>query len=108
MKELNRHPAKLFVATDDAFPLGYVSARETPQQYPAKNLLYKDRLITHTYLQTLQRLGIANLNEALLHHPSVLLLGKKLPALEKKYKAHLTDTLASYGCLEVRQLRSAE
>lgn len=105
INELNQQPGKLFVATDDSFPLGYASIWDRPQQYPAANLLYKDRLITHTYLQTLKRKGISNLDSALLYNKNVFLLGAALPALTVKYQpAVLTGPFTVFHCLEVRQL----
>lgn len=103
--ELNSQPDKLFVATDDAFPLNYFYIWNTPRQYPAANLLYKDRLITHTYLQTLKRFDITNLEDALVNNKKVLLLGRALPALEKgKQVATLSALLPGFRCLELRQL----
>lgn len=108
-KELNQQPDKLFVLTDDAFPLNYFYIWNTPKQYPAANLLYKDRLITHTYLQTLQRFNISNLEEALVNNKNVFLLGKSLPALEKgKLPAMLSEPFPAYRCLEVRQLNAPQ
>jgi hypothetical protein len=105
VKELNQQPNKLFVATDDVFPLNYFYIWNTPNQYPAANLLYKDRLITHTYLQTLKRFGIRDLHDALLNNKNVFLLGAALPALEKcQEPAVLSKRFLVYKCLEVRQL----
>jgi hypothetical protein len=109
MGELNSHPDKLFVATDDAFPLNFFYIWNTPRQYPAANLLYKDRLITHTYLQTLKRFDITNLEDALVNNKKVLLPGKALPALEKgKQAATLSAPLPGFQCLKVRQLNRVQ
>jgi hypothetical protein len=109
MHELNAKPDKLFVATDDSFPLNYFYVWNTPQQYSASNLLYKDRLITHTYLQTLQRFNSISLEEALVNNSNVLLVGRALPALEKVFQhTKLTDPVPGYSCLEVRQLNKVE
>ena len=103
--ELNKHRDSLFVATDDAFLLHYFYIWNTPKQFPARNLLYKDRLITHTYLQTLSRFGITNLDSALLYNKNVFLVGGVLPALEKKEKAvKLSAPDPQYNCLQVRRL----
>lgn len=105
VKELNKHRDSLFVATDDAFLLHYFYIWNTPAQFPAINLLYKDRLITHTYLQTLSRFGITNLDSALLYNKNVFLVGVPLPALEKKEKAiKLAAPDPQYNCLQVRRL----
>jgi hypothetical protein len=106
MEELGRAPDKLFVATDDAFPISYFPIWVTPAQYPATNLLYKDRLITHTYLQTLRRYSIHSLNGALIKDPRVYLLGRKLPVLETSPdSAKLYGPLPGYQCLELWQLK---
>lgn len=107
--ELNMNPDRLFIATDDAFPLNYFYIWNTPKQYPAANLLYKDRLITHTYLQTLKRFGITNLQEALLNNKNVFLVGTALPALEKNAEpAQLSPPFPVFKCMEVRQLNKKE
>lgn len=104
-KELSQNSGKLFVATDDAFPLNYFYIWNLPTKYPAANLLYKDRLITFTYFKTLKRFGITNLEEALISNKNVFLLGNSLPALEnRKYPAVLSAPFKQYQCLEVRQL----
>jgi hypothetical protein len=108
MSELNSHPDKLFVATDDTFPVNYFYIWNTPGQYPAANILYKDRLITHTYLQTLKKYGITNLDEAMLHNEKVLLVGSILPALENVKQAKLSDPLPPFRCLQVRRLMRPE
>lgn len=108
LQELNQQPGKLFVATDDAFPISQFYIWNTPTQYPAANLLYKDRLITFTYRFTLQRFGITDLHMALKGDPRVHLLGKRLPALEKRYGAALQPvSLPGYRCLELWQLKPA-
>lgn len=109
IKELNRDPHQLMVATDDALPISYFYIWNTPAEYPAGNLLYKDRLITRTYLQTLKRFSITSLHTALRDSQAVYLLGKKLAALENvNDSTRLTDKLPGYQCLELRQLRKKE
>ncbi|MBL7748093.1 MAG: hypothetical protein JNM19_11730 [Chitinophagaceae bacterium] len=106
-KELNLQADHLFIATDDAFPLNYFYIWNTPKDYPAANLLYKDRLITHSYFNTLNRFSITNLEEALVNNKKVLLVGKNLPALENgKQPARLSAPFPVYKCLEVRQLNA--
>lgn len=109
MEELRRAPDKLFVATDDAFPISYFYIWFTPAQYPAANLLYKDRLITHTYLQTLSRFSIHSLTGALIKDPRVYLLGRKLPALEATPDSvKLYGPLPGYPCLELWQMKTIQ
>ncbi len=106
-KELNQQPDHLFIATDDAFPLNYFYIWNTPKDYPAANLLYKDRLITHSYFNTLKRFSITNLEEALVNNKKVFLVGRALPALEKgKEPARLSGPFPVYKCLDVRQLNA--
>lgn len=105
MNELNQQKDKLFIATDDSFPLGYFYIWDVPEQYPVTNLLYKDRLLTHTYLQTLNRYGIKDLNEALAADKRILLLGRKLPSLEKVIIGRkLSESIPAFKCMEVRRL----
>jgi hypothetical protein len=102
LSELNRDPQKLFVAT---FPLGYFYIWNVPAQYPVKNLLYKDRLITHTYLQTLARFKITNLQEAIVNNKNVFILGNPLPAVLSYTDSLKTEgPFQEYHCMEVSQL----
>lgn len=105
LDEINQHPDQLFIATDDSFPLGYFSIRDLPRQYPVLNLIYKDRMLTHMYPQTLKRFGYASVDEAITTGKNVYLLGAPLPALENVYKGFtLTEKLPGFRCLEVRKL----
>lgn len=106
MAQLKQHPDRLFVATDDTFPINYFYIWDTPANYPASNLVYKDRLITFTHYKTLQRYGIADLTKALGTNPNIVFVGKALPALEAlAAPARLSAPLTGFGCLEVRQLK---
>lgn len=105
LSELNRNGDKLFIATDDYFPVNYIPIWQTPSQHPVHNLLYKDRLITFTYRKTTDRFGITNLDSAMVYDKRVFLLGKPLPALENgKYPAVLSAPITAFGCLQVRRL----
>lgn len=105
MNEMNQQKDKLFIATDDSFPLGYFYIWDVPEQYPVTNLLYKDRLLTHTYLQTLNRYGIKDLDKALAEDKRILLLGGKLPSLEKVIiGSKLSERNPAFKCIEVRRL----
>ena len=82
IENLNRYPDRLYVATDDMFPLGWIGVWDDPKDYPVYNLIYKDRLITHTYLTTLQKFGIRDFKQALLHDKRIYLIGKPIPGME--------------------------
>lgn len=106
MAQLNKHADKLFVATDDAFPIHYFYIWDKPGDYPAINLVYKDRMITFTCQKTLQRYGTTDINTALGANTNIFLVGKPLPALETiASPAKLSAPLPGFGCLEVRQLK---
>lgn len=104
VKELNQQKDKLFIATDDSFPLGYFYIWDVPAQYPVTNLLYKDRLLTHMYPQTLSRYGIKDLNKALSEDERILLLGAKLLSLENMVIGKkLSESIPAFKCTEVRR-----
>lgn len=104
VKELNQQKDKLFIATDDSFPLGYFYIWDVPAQYPVTNLLYKDRLLTHMYPQTLSRYGIKDLNKALSGDERILLLGAKLLSLENMVIGKkLSESIPAFKCMEVRR-----
>jgi hypothetical protein len=107
MREVKQLQDKLLVATDDAFPLGYFYIWNSPNDYPVTNLLYKDRLISFTYYKTLERFHIKDIKAALINDPRVVLIGRKLPALEKWAgdSVRLTGPLSGYDCLQFWQLK---
>lgn len=107
MKELHQQKDKLFIATDDSFPLGYFYIWDVPAQYPVTNLLYKDRLLTHMYPQTLSRYGIKDLNKALSGDERILLLGAKLLSLENMVIGKkLSESIPAFKCMEVRRFEN--
>lgn len=109
VESINQHRDKLFVATYDIFPLDYFYVWDVPGKFPVTNLLYKDRLLTHTYPATLKRMGIDDFTKALHTNKNIYLLGPPLPALLKKETGEsFTDKLPGFGCLEVRQFLTAE
>ncbi len=105
VENLNRYPDRLYVATDDNFPLGWIGVWDDPKEYPAYNLIYKDRLITHTYLNTLQRFGIRNLHQALLQDNRIYLLGDSIPGTGKVFPGKkLSAPAGEMVCLLTRRL----
>jgi hypothetical protein len=105
MTELNRDPEKLFVGTGFDSPIDHFYIWDNPQDYPARNILFKERLLTRTYLYTLDRYGVKNLREALSTGPDVYMWGKPLPALFRGYPEQVfVQKVEGYNCLEVYQL----
>jgi len=86
---------------DDRVLLNFIGIDDIPQKYPARNILYKDKLITHTYLLTLQRFGITNLDEALKNNENLLLIGQPIPAL-----GEFSKPLEGFKCIEPRRIIS--
>jgi hypothetical protein len=57
-KHVASSPDKLFIVTDDQFPMDYFHVWDTPHQYPLPNLLYKDHFLNNTYQHAYKRCGI--------------------------------------------------
>ncbi|MBL0153841.1 MAG: hypothetical protein IPP93_10245 [Chitinophagaceae bacterium] len=109
MENLNRYPDRLYVATDDNFPLGWIGLWDDPKEYPVYNLIYKDRLITHTYLTTIQRFGIRDFQQALLHDKRIYLLGDTIPGSDKIFPGTiLSGPIKEMVCLLARQLKQQD
>jgi hypothetical protein len=105
MGELNRDRNKLFVSTENSLPINYFDIWYLPSDYPASNVLYKERMLTHSYFNTLKRFGAQNLDDAIRQNRNVYLLGSPLPALLVKDSVHeYSPRLTNFHCLEVRQL----
>lgn len=105
LAELNQNKDKLFIATDDSFPLGHFYLWDTPLQFPVSNLVYKDRMLTHTYLKTLKRYGVNDLHNALRENTNIRLVGKKLLSLEKILDGvRISQQMPDFKCMEVRKL----
>lgn len=101
VEEINRQPQKLFIATADIFPLDLISVWDHPSRFPARNLIYKDRLLTNMHKSTLEKFGVTSLDSSLRSDTNILLLGYPLMSLEKNAARILTPM----GCLQVRKLR---
>lgn len=109
IENLNRYPDRLYVATDDMFPLGWIGVWDDPKDYPVYNLIYKDRLITHTYLTTLQKFGIRDFQQAMLHDKRIYLLGDSIPDSNKIFPGTLlSEPVKEMVCLLARQLKQQD
>lgn len=110
ISEIQRHPDKLFVTTDDNIPFGSFYIWDSPSKLKARNIIYKDRVITYTYKNTLQQFSITDLMVSIYQNPNVLLLGSDFFELGNYYRdtkninISLTENLSGYGCLRVRKV----
>ena len=110
VSEINLHPDKLFIATDDLLPFAFYYIWDAPANNKISNLIYKDRVMTFTYWQTLKRFGILNPVNAIYKNPDVFLIGNDLPELKdyflEKYKLtiNISPRLDEYNCLKVKKI----
>lgn len=102
--ELNKDQSRLFIATDDNFPLSYFYTWDVPRDYPVTNLIYKDRLLAGTYKYTLDRFGMTAVDSSIVDRDFVYLLGNLVPAVGQKFVAKYTGRFPAYKCLQVRKL----
>ncbi len=108
-KEINEHPDKLFIATDDHFPIDYFSVWHLPREFPFKNLLDKEQLLNNTYQSIYKRFSITGPND-FINNNKVVLVGKKITQIESYYNevwkmnVHFTIKDSTFNCLEARSL----
>jgi hypothetical protein len=104
--ELRKNPNKLFIATDDNFPASSFYIWDVPSSYTLSNFIYKDRMITNTYLHTLNRFGISDFDKAIRGDKRIYFVGAELKVLEQVYSpAKLSEPLPGFKCTQVRQLQ---
>jgi hypothetical protein len=109
-KELDAHREKLFIATDDHFPLDYFSVWDSPKKFVIKNLLYKDQLLNNTYQPIYNRFSITSPKD-FINSPAIFFAGKKIIEIEDYYKTvwktdvHFTQKDSNFICSEVYQLK---
>jgi len=109
-KELNAHPDKLFVITDDHFPMDHFSVWDSPKKYAIKNLLYKDQLLNNTYQSIYNRFSITSPKD-FINNPAIIFTGRKIIEMEDYYKTvwktdvHFSQKDTSFVCIEVYQLK---
>jgi len=108
-KELNTNPDKLFIITDDHFPMDYFSVWDTPKKFLIKNLLYKDEFINNTNQPIYNRFSLVGPSD-FMHNTNIIFGGKKIPAIENYYKetlqinVHFTQKDSSFKCIEARRI----
>jgi hypothetical protein len=100
LKEISTHSEFLFINTDKEFRDRAFYIWDTPLQYPLKNLIYKELIITNSYQRTLVRFGIQNLMQELPFRSDILLFNRIDPLLKEYYwarKGIKTEILAVPG-----------
>ena len=102
MNELKQASGKLFIAAESSFPIDDFYAWDLPRNYPATNVLYKERLITHTYLKTLTRFGIHDLNQAIQTDNRILFIGNPSGLFNRMTAS---GPLPDFRCLNVWELK---
>jgi len=108
MQLLEANKDKIFVVTDDAFPISYFPVFATPVNYPAVNLVYKDRLLNGTYVQTLRRLGLTVADLVVPDNKAIILTGQPLEVLKQlRSGTYFSEALPGSNCVELHQLRQA-
>jgi len=104
MGGLLQHPDKLFLATDEGFPVTYFNIWDAPSEYPMKNILYKNWWLSNGYPEITNAFGIYSVSE-LMQYRNLLLLGTPAPVMQTYYPDKtLSMPLPGYQCLEVRNL----
>lgn len=62
-KQVAAAPNKLFIASDDRFPMDFFHVWHTPHQYSLPNILYKDHFLNNTYQPVYKRFNISSASE---------------------------------------------
>jgi len=108
-KELNAHPDKLFIATDDYFPMDFFSVWGSPKKFLIKNLLYKDQWLNNTDQPIYDRFSVTT-SKDFINNPKIFFAGKKITEIENYYKkiwdtdVHFAQKDSSFSCIDVRRL----
>ena len=93
IKELNRHPEILFVDAGTHFDF-HISIWDTPGEYPIRNLIYNELLISNSYDQQLKRYGITDLMKEIPLKDNIYLVGEKASVLIEYYKLLYNQTVS--------------
>ncbi len=108
-KEINANQGKLFIVTDDHFPLDYFSVLDIPKKFVLRNLLYKDHLLNNTFQPIYNRFAITNAKD-FINNENIIFVGKKIPEIQDYYKSawglnvHFTEPDTNYRYSEARKL----
>jgi hypothetical protein len=113
ISQLQKHKDKVFIATDDRIPMNFFYVWHLPRDFSIVNTVYKDRILTGTYLFTLQRYHITNLVQSIYQDKNVFLAGAAFPELGLYYKKHghpviISPPLKEFSCFEVRKVSLAD
>ena len=104
-KELNMHPDKLFVVTNDQFPMDYFAVWDLPAAFPIRNLLYKDQLLNNTYGPVFKRFSITTAKD-FANNPDIIFIGGNNSEIKNYYlkvwgiPLHTPVEDKSFHCLE--------
>lgn len=110
IEELWKNRDKLFVATDDALPLGSFYIWKTPSNNKIINLVNKDRTLTFTYKNTLSRYNVTDLFRGIYENKNVYLLGAGAQGLKDFYRLNYKKDVMihpvadSFQCLDVSRV----
>ena len=110
VRELNQHSDELFVSTDDLLPLPYFYIWDDPKEFPLQNLIYKDMVLNHTYIQTLKRFDISDLISSMYQDKRIYLLGEGYSLMQPYYKirfakeVRISGVIPGYRCIQPRRL----
>ena len=85
IRELNSHPDILFVDAGTHFNF-HLSIWDNPANYPIRNLVYNELLLSNSYSQQLKRHGVEDLMKELPVKDNIYLVGEKASLLVEYYK----------------------
>lgn len=108
LKEISAHPRYLFVNSDKKFRDGGFYIWDTPQQYPLKNLINKELLITNSYNEVLRRFEIKDLMTELPGRDDILLFDQADLLLQEYYRVQQgmeVETVAVDGFKTIQAYR---
>jgi len=107
LRELAASKQYLFIATGDAIPIKYFRAIDLPAKNSLENFIYKERLLTRSYFNSLRKYGLSGNFKKGITAPVLRFAGPYFPELLNWAGADslvFSATDSSFHCLEIRKL----
>ena len=106
---VHRMSDTLFVVMDNHFPMDYFSVWDAPQEFPVRNVLYRDMFLNNTEQNILLKFKIGDPRD-FVNNNKVLFVGQQVASIQDYYiqrwnlPVQFSAPCAVIGCLSVTRL----